>query len=282
MHCLYCSHWNPEDEPRCQRCARRLQAASARPAPENYPGAYSTAATAAAIQPSAPVFEKPASDVVSAAIAAPHWTQVPRQKRLFPGEEGSKVLQFPSAPKPQEPKPRSRRQAAQQSDSQAFLDFLPPAPHAPRTLKTSVEAVIYCDAPVATPAHRAVGFALDFTMVVMAIAVFLLTFYFCGGEFAKIDLFMSLAFGGAFVSIAVFYGLLWVLTGSETAGQRWTGLRLINFDGSPIDRRERAIRFAAACLSLCSAGLGVLWSLADEESLTWHDHMSKTFPTIRV
>ena len=31
-----------------------------------------------------------------------------------------------------------------------------------------------------------------------------------------------------------------------------------------------------------SAGLGLLWSLADEESLTWHDHMSKTFPTIRV
>jgi len=39
---------------------------------------------------------------------------------------------------------------------------------------------------------------------------------------------------------------------------------------------------AAACLSLCSAGLGLIWSLADEEGLTWHDHMSKTFPTIRV
>ena len=59
-------------------------------------------------------------------------------------------------------------------------------------------------------------------------------------------------------------------------------MKLINFDGSPIDRRERGIRFAAAWLSLCSAGLGLLWSLADEESLTWHDHMSKTFPTIRV
>ena len=92
----------------------------------------------------------------------------------------------------------------------------------------------------------------------------------------------GLGFGGAFLCIALFYGILWVLTGSETAGERWTGLRLINFDGTPIDRRERAIRSAAACLSLCSAGLGVIWSLADEEGLTWHDHMSKTFPTIRV
>ena len=107
-------------------------------------------------------------------------------------------------------------------------------------------------------------------------------FYICGGEFEKINLYTGLAFGGAFLCVALFYGLLWVLAGSETAGQRWTNLRLINFDGSPIDRRERGIRFAAACLSLCSVGLGLLWSLADEESLTWHDHMSKTFPTIRV
>src|SRR2546425_9293081 len=57
----------------------------------------------------------------------------------------------------------------------------------------------------------------------------------------------------------------------------WTGLRLINFDGLPIDRRERAVRFAAASFSFASAGFGMLWSLTDEESLTWHDH--KTFPT---
>jgi hypothetical protein len=25
--------------------------------------------------------------------------------------------------------------------------------------------------------------------------------------------------------------------------------------------------------------LGMLWALVDEEALTWHDHMSKTFPT---
>ena len=149
-------------------------------------------------------------------------------------------------------------------------------------MKTSVEAVIYCDAPVATPTHRAIASALDFGIIFAGIGIFLLTFYLCGGGFGKMDVGMVLGFAGAFLSIAFFYGFLWVLTGSETAGGRWTGLRLINFDGTPIDRRERAIRFAAACLSFLSAGLGVLWSLADEESLTWHDHMSKTFPTIRT
>src|SRR5207247_2134044 len=129
MHCLYCRHWNPEDEPRCQRCARRLPAPAARPAPDNYAGVYSTAATAAApaMEQPAPVFEVP-----------PQRVQVPRQTRLFTEGEAGKVLQFPSTPKPHESKPRSRRHAAQASDSQAFLDFLPPTPHAPRTLKTSV------------------------------------------------------------------------------------------------------------------------------------------------
>ena len=276
MNCLYCQHSNPEDEHRCQRCGRRLPAAAARPGPENYVSAYQASqATALAMAPAMAPEQSEAP-----AAAAPQRKQIPRQTRLFVDPD-AKVLQFPSAPKPQEPKPRSRRHAAQASDSQAFLDFLPPAPHAPRTLKTSVEAVIYCDAPVATPTHRAVGFALDFSMVGVAVGVFLLTFYACGGEFERINAGMSLGFGGAFLSIALFYGFLWVLTGSETAGERWTGLRLINFDGSPIDRRERAIRYAASCLSLCAAGLGMLWSLADEESLTWHDHMSKTFPTIR-
>lgn len=116
----------------------------------------------------------------------------------------------------------------------------------------------------------------------IAFGLFLLTFHFLGGAFGKVDIYGVLGFGGAFLSIAMFYGLLWVLCGSETAGARWTGLRLISFDGTSINRQERTLRFVAACLSFLSAGLGVLWSLADEESLTWHDHMSKTFPTIRA
>ena len=272
MRCLYCGHNNSEDEPRCQRCARRLPVGAARSAPVGYDGANALATAVA------PALRKTTTAVAS----APERTQIARQSRLFPDAESSKVLQFPSTLKPIEPKSRPRRQSPHRSDSQAFLDFQPPAPHAPRTLKTSVEAVIYCDAPVATPIHRAVGFALDFTVVMMAIGVFLSAFYACGGEFPKINIYVAIGFGGAFLGIALFYGLLWVLTGSESAGARWIGLRFINFDGSPIDRRERAIRYAAACLSFFSAGLGVLWSLADEEGLTWHDHMSKTFPTIRA
>jgi hypothetical protein len=40
------------------------------------------------------------------------------------------------------------------------------------------------------------------------------------------------------------------------------------------------VRFGASCLSRCTQ-LGLLWSLADEESLAWQDHISRTFPTPR-
>ena len=107
-----------------------------------------------------------------------------------------------------------------------------------RPRSAEVDATNAVRAPVATPVHRAVGCALDFSIVVLAIGWFLGTFRVCVGEFEKIDLYTGLGFGGAFLCIALFYGLLWVLAGSETAGQRWTNLRLINFDGSPIDRRS--------------------------------------------
>jgi uncharacterized RDD family membrane protein YckC len=83
-----------------------------------------------------------------------------------------------------------------------------------------------------------------------------------------------------FLLICFTYGLLFAWTSAETPGMRWTQLRLTTFDGFPPDRKQRLVRFVASCLSRCTL-LGLLWSLADEESLAWHDHISRTFPTLR-
>jgi uncharacterized RDD family membrane protein YckC len=157
------------------------------------------------------------------------------------------------------------------------LEFLPPAAPKPRELGTTVEASIYCEAPVATPLHRALAAAVDWTMVLIAYGLFLGTFLLCGGEFVlnKTNL---LVFGAALPLIGCTYGLFWTIAGTETAGMRWTHLRLITFDGFPPETWQRLVRFAGSCLSL-STVLGALWSLADEEALGWQDHMSRTFPT---
>lgn len=160
------------------------------------------------------------------------------------------------------------------------MDFLPPAAPAARKLKTTVEAVIYCDAPVAIPMHRAVAAAFDFSMVLIAFGLFVLTFHLGGGDFALTRGSLAL-FGVSFAIIAMFYGLLWVLANEDSPGKRWTHLRLTTFDGYPPDGSHRLIRWAASTLSVAAVAAGVLWALVDEESLTWHDHTSKTFLTLR-
>ena len=83
---------------------------------------------------------------------------------------------------------------------------------------------------------------------------------------------------GSLILIALLYGLVWALARRETAGMNWTHLQLVTFDGMPLDGQNRMVRFVSAWLSYCSGGLGLLWALADEENLAFHDHISKTFP----
>ena len=210
------------------------------------------------------------------------------QRTLFP----SKVIpfdQFAAPPRPtprpstspeHPPQPKPRRQpAARKSDAQSELDFLP-ASSAPKMLKTTVEAVIFCDAPVATLTHRALAGSIDFSLMLVGFGMCLATYAIAGGGFPDSHL-GYLMFGGAFTAIALFYGLLWTLVHSETPGMRWTGLHLTNFDGFTPDPGQRALRYLATCLSIAAFGLGLMWALVDEENLTWQDHISKTFPTFR-
>jgi len=173
-----------------------------------------------------------------------------------------------------------RTRAQNQEDLQPGLDFLVPTPQRPRTLETQVEAVIYCDATVATPKHRAVAAALDGGMIFTGFGVFLFTFHLMGGMFHLNRQTIPFLIG-VFGTLALFYGLLWIWAGRETLGMRWTKLRLIDFDGFPADRRDRVLRIFGICLSCCAGGIGLLWALLDEEQLAWHDHMSKTFPAVQ-
>jgi uncharacterized RDD family membrane protein YckC len=171
------------------------------------------------------------------------------------------------------------RAGAGKPAAEPLLETLAAAPR-PRKLPTTVEAVITCEAPVAATLHRVVAATLDWSMVVIGYGLFLAAYYLAGGEFVlrRPNL---LLFAGAYLLAAFFYGVIWALAGAETAGMRWAGLRLTNFDGFPPDRGQRWLRFWGTCLSFGALGLGVWWALADEENLTWQDHISRTFPTPR-
>lgn len=138
--------------------------------------------------------------------------------------------------------------------------------------------MIDCDAPVALPAHRLIAAAVDASIVLAAAGVFMGIFFLSGGLIAltrhTVPFFLGMASG-----LAMFYRFLWCLADGDTPGMRFAGLRLVNFDGRPPNREQRGLRQVASLLSILSAGLGLVWALVDEENLTWHDHISKTFPT---
>lgn len=280
MTCHSCHTLNADDEHRCRHCGRRLHGS---PADSTHEGLrFNMVNGNLATAPAPARREWPSSTSQVSTPPAPPVADAPARQLSFnlPRYQ-PKVIPFDSIP-PRTPSrsaaPR-RNSTPKQSDAQQGFDFLPPAPQAARKLKTTVEAVIYCDAPVAMPIHRAVAAALDLSMILIAFGLFLLTFHFSGGDFTLSRGNLAI-FGGAFAVIAMFYGLLWVLANSDSPGKRWTDLRLTTFDGYPPDANHRLIRWAAANLSVAALGAGILWALADEESLSWHDHTSKTFLTL--
>jgi len=210
--------------------------------------------------------ERPVSNVIPFESLAPAVPRAPAPRRA------------PAAPKSAPPAARREARPPAKTADQPTLDFLPPAPPAPRTLPTTVEAQIFCDALVATTPHRMLAAALDLSVILMGYGLFVAVVYLRAGVLV-LNRLNLLVFGAALVLVALFYGLLWMLAKTETPGMRWTHLRLINFDGFPPDRYQRALRYFSTLISIAPGCLGLLWALVDEESLTWHDHISKTFPT---
>jgi uncharacterized RDD family membrane protein YckC len=170
---------------------------------------------------------------------------------------------------------RAPRPGRKPHPDQANLEFL--LPHTDHRIPLE-DPVVGCGAPVAGRIHRILAAALDLSVVSIAFGLFLATFSLAGGSVA-LNLKTAPYFAVIAGLLAIFYHVLFCLSGGDTPGMRWTSLRLLNFDGHAPTREQRAFRLAGGLLSFLAAGLGLLWSLVDEESLTWHDHMSKTFPT---
>jgi uncharacterized RDD family membrane protein YckC len=275
MQCRYCRAWNDEDERRCSRCGRRMHSSGL----EGY--ALSTATA-----PALDSWRGPWANEEPLPSAPPERASF--QPSLFRDASGApKVIPIPTLTPARsfndEPVRVRRHQARtprsgssrRPPESQQTLDFQDPYVPA-QTL--ALQTVIYCDAPVALPAHRMIAAAFDASMVMIASGLFLAIFVLSGGDIViskqSIPMLLCLA-----AVLGFFYRALFCMANGDTPGMRFAGLKLVDFDGRPPDRDQRGLRQVASVLSLLSAGLGLVWALVDEENLTWHDHISKTFPT---
>lgn len=274
MICRYCSANNNDHDHRCAKCGRRLYIAAARP--EVIPSA-SRAATARAIV-AEQVVETNARQDISA-------DGIPRQGTLFSGarEEGLYLVRPSDTAQARRdvlarmsqamPAPRPVARPANQQQRIPFAQAVRPD-------DPVSESGIYCESPVAVPVHRALAGAIDSSMVLLAVALF-------GGILWMADVQPVLeqitlpVYVFALAFTMVMYQLMWALAGMDSIGMRWAGLRTVTFEGALPDGERRLWRLMALAVSASPLGMGLLWALVDEEHLAWHDHMSKTFPTLR-
>ena len=239
----------------------------------------------------------PAQDTVARQITEPVADTAiePGQQPLFEHRVDTRIIPFDSLTTPAEresirnrarqvtrPAPlktervsvNHARPQAKQSGSQRRLEF-----QGQEEILAPPRSNIICDAPVAPTKLRVEAALVDLLLMAGGSAAGLAMFVFAGGGLSteKHTLpFLILAI----VTVPLLYKILWTFAGRDTIGMQRAGLRLVDFDGNPPSQRRRYQRLFGGILSVLAAGIGLIWSFVDEDNLTWHDHISDTFPTL--
>jgi hypothetical protein len=88
------------------------------------------------------------------------------------------------------------------------------------------------------------------------------------------------AFGSTLLLVAAFwlcYHYLFLIYCGLTPGMEVAQLELCSFEGCYPLRKTRGGRAFAMAVSCMSLGLGFAWTLVDEDSLSWHDRITRTY-----
>ena len=169
---------------------------------------------------------------------------------------------------------RHARSKRARSTEQRRLEFL-----GETEILSQPQSHIICDAPVAPPAMRLEASLIDGLLMACGCLVALSLYLYQGGTLLP-DKHAVLFLLAGLAPIPAVYKLVWTVAGRDTVGMQIAGLRLVDFDGNPPSQERRYQRAFGSAISFLAAGIGLVWALVDEDSLTWHDHMSSTFPTV--
>ena len=81
----------------------------------------------------------------------------------------------------------------------------------------------------------------------------------------------------ALILTGAVYQALFILLAGFTPGMKYAHIALCTFDDERPTRAQLRFRLWAQLVSLLPVGLGVVWSVFDEEGLSWHDRLSRTY-----
>jgi uncharacterized RDD family membrane protein YckC len=130
--------------------------------------------------------------------------------------------------------------------------------------------------PSASIEERRVAAVIDAACLLFAYGAFLALFSALGGEFTVSKLSGAVCFA-TFAIVYLQYFALFTIFGGTTPGMMLRGLQVVSFTGEPPTPRQMLLRSAGYVLSAGTLFLGFIWSLWDEDTLTWHDRISRTY-----
>jgi len=130
--------------------------------------------------------------------------------------------------------------------------------------------------PVASIDERRLAGIIDLICLLFAYGGFLSLFGSLGGEFTVSKLSAAVCVA-TFAIVYLQYFALFTVFGGTTPGMMFRGLQVVSFSGEPPTSRQLLQRSAGYILSAGTLFLGFLWAMWDEDSLTWHDRVSRTY-----
>lgn len=88
---------------------------------------------------------------------------------------------------------------------------------------------------------------------------------------------MEIGIAAGLFLTGLLYMMVFTVLAEATPGMRYAGLSLCTFDEQVPTCLQRCGRLCGLLLSVLPLGLGLAWSLFDEDHLSWHDRLSKTY-----
>jgi uncharacterized RDD family membrane protein YckC len=130
--------------------------------------------------------------------------------------------------------------------------------------------------PVASIDDRRLAALIDIACLLFAYGGFLMLFGSLGGQFTLSKL-TAAVYSTTFAIVYLQYFTLFTIFGGTTPGMMMRNLQVTGFSGEPPTPRQMLLRSAGYILSAGTFFLGFLWAMWDEDQLTWHDRLSRTY-----
>ena len=168
-------------------------------------------------------------------------------------------------------------QKAEPDDARLLIDVsLPPLAEEPEEAPEAPEESPSDLYPVATLRERRRAALIDAVCLAFAYGGFLALFGSLGGEFTLSKLSAVVCFS-TFAFVYIQYFGLFTIFGGTTPGMMVRGLQVASFTGDTPTAQQLFWRTAGYMISAGTFFLGFFWALWDEDAMTWHDRLSRTY-----